>query len=91
MRVTKVRIKSGFDILTVDGQYILSSDNGKKTMDTIYLDEISLFLWNELKQKDFLQTEMLNLLLDNFEISTVLALSEVDKFVKILTKNGIIE
>lgn len=87
----KLRIKSGFNLIEKDGHYMISSEKAVKIKDTIYLDEISLFLWNELKQKEFSQNEMLNLLLNKFEISTVLALSEIDKFVKILQRNGIIE
>lgn len=86
-----MRIKGGYDVINADGQYIVCATDNITIRDTIYLDEISLFLWNSFKGKDFSKSEMLKLLLDNFEISTVLALSEIDKFVKILKGNGIIE
>ena len=85
----ELRIKSGFDIVNVDGHYVIKGENGLKQ--TIILDEISLFLWNNLKGKDFSKNEMLDLLLKAFEISTVLALGEIDKFVRILRENEIIE
>ncbi len=85
----KLRIKSGFDILEIDGHYTVVSTE-TNTKDNIYLDEISFFLWNSLKDNDLTQTQMLNLLLEKFDISTVLALSEIDKFVRILKRNEII-
>lgn len=84
----KLKIKSGYAILLVDGQYVIQGPNIKET---IILDEISLFLWNELKDKEFSKNELLDLLLEKFEISTVLALGEIDKFVRTLKENGIIE
>ena len=35
--------------------------------------------------------DMLNALLDNFEISTVLALGDIDVFLRTMKENGIIE
>lgn len=82
-----MKIKSGYDILQKDGQYVVQGPNIKAE---ITLDEISLFLWNKLKDKEFSKNEVLDLLLEKFEISTVLALGEIDKFVRILKENGII-
>ena len=87
----KLRIKSGFFLIEKDNQYVISSNDNSSIKNTIYLDDFSLFLWNSLKEKELSQNEMLTLLLNKFEISTVLALSEVDKFVKTLIKNEIIE
>jgi hypothetical protein len=85
----ELRIKSGFDIVNVDGHYVIKGE--KSLNQTIILDEISLFLWNNLKDREFTKNEMLELLLNKFEISTVLALGEIDKFVRILRENEIIE
>ena len=83
-----MKIKSGYSIIQSDGQYLVQGPNIKEV---ITLDEISLFLWNELKDKEFSKNELLDLLLQKFEISTVLALGEIDKFVRVLKENGIIE
>ena len=83
-----MKIKSGYIITQVDEQYVIQGQNIKET---IILDEISLFLWNELKDSEFSKNEMLDLLLQKFEISTVLALGEIDRFVRVLKENGIIE
>ena len=83
-----MKIKSGYSVIQINGQYVVQGTNIKEI---IILGEISLFLWNELKDKEFSKNEMLDLLLEKFEISTVLALGEIDKFVRVLKENGIIE
>ena len=91
-----MKIKSGFNVVNENGHFIVKNENGVKinqiiTLDDITLDDISLFLWNTLKEREVSKNEMLDLLLKEFEISTVLALGEIDKFVRILKQNGIIE
>ena len=86
-----MKIKSGFNVVNENGHFIVKYQNGVKINQIITLDDISLFLWNTLKEREVSKNEMLDLLLKEFEISTVLALGEIDKFVRILKQNGIIE
>ena len=58
---------------------------------TIVLTETALFLWKMLENGNPTKSEMLNALLDNFEISTVLALGDIDVFLRTMRENGIIE
>lgn len=83
-----LRIKNGYKVKEVNGQPTVV---GEALKETIILDEISLFLWKTLKEKEISKNDMLDLLLNEFEISTVLALGEIDKFVRILKKNNVIE
>ncbi len=85
-----MRIKEGFSLKNFEGQYTVVSDNGELE-NTIVLTETALFLWNLLKEKDVTKTEMLNALLDNFDISTVLALGDIDVFLRTMRENGITE
>ena len=85
-----VRIKDGFSLKNFEGQYTVVSDNGELE-NTIVLTDTSLFLWNLLKEKNASKTEMLNALLSNFDISTVLALGNSDVFLRTMKENGIIE
>ena len=85
-----MRIKDGFSLKNFEGQYTVVSDNGELE-NTIVLTETALFLWNLLKEKDVTKTEMLNALLDNFDISTVLALGDIDVFLRTMRENGITE
>lgn len=85
-----MRIKDGFSLKNFEGQYTVVSDNGELE-NTIVLTDTSLFLWNLLKEKNASKTEMLNALLSNFDISTVLALGNIDVFLRTMKENGIIE
>ena len=85
-----MRIKDGFSLKNYEGQYTVVAEKGELE-NTIVLTDTSLFLWNLLKEKDVSKTEMLNALLDNFDISTVLALGDIDVFLRTMKENGIIQ
>ena len=85
-----VRIKDGFSLKNFEGQHTVVSDNGELE-NTIVLTDTALFLWNLLKTREVSKTEMLNALLRNFDISTVLALGDIDVFLRTMKENGIIE
>lgn len=85
-----MRIKDGFSLKNFEGQYTVVSDNGELE-NTIVLTDTALFLWNLLKTREVSKTDMLNALLSNFDISTVLALGDIDVFLRTMKENGIIE
>jgi len=88
-----LKIKSGFELVKRSGQNIVVSKNGtdSKLDNYIVLNDTAVFLWNLLKEKDVTKTEMLNAVIENFDISTVLALGDIDVFVRTMKENGIIE
>ncbi len=87
-----MKIKEGFNLVDRSGQWVVIADNPAVSLNnTIVLTGTSVFLWNLLKEKEVTKTEMLNELLENFEISTVLALGNIDVFVRTMRENGIIE
>ena len=67
------------------------NSNTVEQENVIFLNETAAFLWNLLLEKDLTKTEMLNALIENFDISTVLALGDIDVFVRTMKENGIIE
>ena len=85
-----MRIKKGFKIENLSGNSTVGSDDPEFNS-TIVLSDTALFLWKMLEEKDTSKAEMLNGLLDNFEISTVLALNDIDDFLRTMKKYGIIE
>lgn len=85
-----MRIKDGFSLKNFEGQHTVVSDNGELE-NTIVLTDTALFLWNLLKTREVSKTEMLNALLRNFDISTVLALGDIDVFLRTMQENGITE
>ncbi len=88
-----MRIKDGYSVVNLQGQntVVANAANSAELQNTIVLTDTSLFLWNMLKNGDVSKTQMLDALLDNFDISTVLALSDIDIFIRTMRENGIIE
>ena len=85
-----MRIKEEYSLENCEGQYTVVAKSGGLE-NTIVLSGTSLFLWKLLKSRDVSKTEMLNALLDNFDISTVLALGDIDVFLRTMKENGITE
>lgn len=84
-----MRIKDGFELVNHDGQsFVINTDNVKKE---IHLSKFGLFLWKLLKGKEVSKSKMLNELLSAFDISTVLALGEIDLFLRTMRESEIIE
>ena len=88
-----MKIKEGFELEKTDNGYVVMADGVSKGEfnGSIVLSETAIFLWNLLKEKDVTKTEMLNALIENFDISTVLALGNIDVFVKTMREYEIIE
>ncbi len=88
-----MKIKKGFMLKKEEGQYVVTCDKSviKDFTTTIVLTEVSTFLWKMLADTGATKEEMLNAVLANYDISTVLALSNIDIFIKTLNENGILE
>ncbi len=88
-----MRIKEGFALKNIHGQNFIVYTGNDLTDFTrsISLSATSSFLWQKLSEGEKSKEELLNLLLESFDISTVLALNDIDVFVKTLKKDGIIE
>ena len=88
-----MRIKDGYSVVNLQGQntVVANGANSAELQNTIVLTDTSLFLWNMLKNGNVSKSQMLDALLDNFDISTVLALSDIDIFIRTMRENGIIE
>ncbi|MBO5019268.1 MAG: PqqD family protein [Clostridia bacterium] len=88
-----MRIKSGYELKKREDRYIVTYNGtvSGELDNSIVLADTAVFLWNLLKEKDVTKTEMLNALIENFDISTVLALGNIDVFVRTMKENGIIE
>ena len=89
----KMKIKQGFSLKHENGQTVIICDKNinRDFNSTILLTETSAYLWNLLQNEKATKEQMLNGLLDNFDISTVLALNDIDVFIRTLRENGILE
>lgn len=88
-----MKIKKGYKLKLVSGQHTVVADRRiiKSFNNLIVLNESAVFLWNLISERNVTKQEMLEALLENFEISTVLALGNIDVFVRTMKENGIIE
>ena len=88
-----MKIKKGYKLKSVSGQYTVVADRRiiKNFTSLIVLNESAVFLWNLLSERNVTKQEMLEAMLSNFDISTVLALGNIDVFVRTMKENGIIE
>ena len=88
-----MRIKDGFELKNKNNKHIVTYNGvvSGELDNSIVLADTAVFLWNLLKEKDVTKTDMLNALIENFDISTVLALGDIDVFVRTMKENGIIE
>ncbi len=88
-----MKIKQGFSLKKENGQSVIVCDKSinRDFNSTIFLSETSAFLWDMLQRESSTKEQMLQGLLDVFDISTVLALSDIDIFIRTLKENGILE
>lgn len=87
-----MRLKNGFSLEKKDGQNIIvCRDNNAKFNSLIVLNETNAFLFESMTKGEKSREQLLNLLLENFDVSTVLALNDIDIFVRTLKENGVIE
>lgn len=88
-----MRIKNGYKLVNMHGQStVVCEGNASAALEnTIVLTETAAFLWHMLENGNPTKKEMLDALLNSFEISTVLALGDIDVFLRTMRENGIIE
>ena len=89
-----MKIKKGFSLVKHNGQNVIVCDKNiiKDYTSNIVLNETSSFLWHLIEENENITKEyMLNLLLQKYDISTVLALNDIDVFARTLKEHGILE
>ncbi|MBQ6884811.1 MAG: PqqD family protein [Clostridia bacterium] len=88
-----MKIKQGFSLKEIEGQSVIVGDKTiKSSFNTVItLTDTTAFLWNMLASGNATKEEMLKGLLSTFDISVVLALNDIDVFIRTLKDNGILE
>ena len=89
-----MKIKKGFSLVKHNGQNVIVCDKNiiKDYTSNIVLNETSSFLWHLIEENENITKEdMLNQLLQKYDISTVLALNDIDVFARTLKEHGILE
>lgn len=85
-----MKIKDEYYIKCENGQNIVKSRT-KNIDNVIILGNTAALLFGLLKEKDCSQDEMFEYILQNTDISTVLALNDLNVFIKLMKENDIIE
>ncbi len=84
-----MQINAKYKIELLNGQnVIVDSDNN--VCGVADFNDIKMFLWQLSKKREITKQQMLDEILKEFEISTVLALGEIDNFIKKIKEYGII-
>ncbi len=82
----------GFILRNIAGESILmpAGDNIKKFRGTVLMNELSVFVWNQL-QSAVSRDELLARILDRYDIDRQTAAADLDKLLADMEKAGILE
>lgn len=88
-----MKIKEGFILRSICGEFIvvgegLAQVNFNKMLS---LNESAAYLWKEVEGKEFTPEDLVNLLLDKYEVSREQAAADVEKLTATWVKEGVVE
>ena len=88
-----MKIKDGFILRSICGEYIvvgegLAQVNCNKMLS---MNESAAYLWKEITGKEFTREDLVQLLLDQYEVSKEQAAADVDKLVDTWLTEGVVE
>jgi len=88
-----MKIKDGFILRSICGEYIvvgegLAQVNFNKMLS---MNETAAYLWKEITGKEFTREDLVQLLLDQYEVSREQAAADIDKLVDTWLKEGVVE
>ncbi len=88
-----MKIKEGFILRSICGEYIvvgegLAQVNFNKMLS---LNESAAYLWKEVEGKEFTPEDLVNLLLDKYDVSRKQAAADVEKLTATWVKEGVVE
>ncbi|MBQ0021785.1 MAG: PqqD family protein [Prevotellaceae bacterium] len=88
-----MRVRKGFELRTICGENIIIS-HGIENIDfskVITLNESAAAIWNKLAGQEFNESDMVKVLLDEYEVDEVTAQSDVVNLVASWIDAGLIE
>ena len=90
MENKKYIVKQGYVAREIAGEFIAVPIDNSVGSNIIVLNEVSKFLWDELKtEKTF--DELLNAMLGNYDVSKEEAEADLKEFLMQLIQNGLLE
>ncbi len=88
-----MKIKEGFILRSICGEFIvvgegLAQVNFNKMLS---LNESAAYLWKEVEGKEFTPEDLVQLLLDKYDVSREQATADVEKLTATWVKEGVVE
>ncbi len=90
MENRKFKIKQGYVAREIAGEFIAVPVDGSVGSNIVVLNEVSKFLWDELKTEKNID-ELLDAMLGNYDVSKEEAEADLKDFLMQLIENGLIE
>ena len=84
-----MRIRKGLEVKEICGEHIVMANVDFSKI--VSLNESAYLLWTELAGKDFSESDMVRILLDNYEVDEHVAEADVKELVAKWKKEGIVE
>ncbi len=88
-----MKIKKGFEVRNVCGENIVIA-HGVENIDftkVITLNESAAYIWKKVEGKDFTEENMVDILMDEYEVDKEQALADVKKLAASWVEAGLVE
>lgn len=88
-----MKIKKGFEVRNVCGENIVIA-HGVENIDftkVITLNESAAYIWKKVEGKDFTEENMVDVLMDEYEVDKEQALADVKKLATSWVEAGLVE
>ena len=88
-----MRIKKGFVLEKVGDSYLSCATGklAKQFSGFVHLNETGAFLWEMLSSGDVTKEDMVKKMTEEYDITSEIALKDIEGFILNLEKNGILE
>ncbi|MCM1107655.1 MAG: PqqD family protein [Clostridium sp.] len=88
-----MKIKQGFELRDVCGEQVVMA-HGRENIDfskIISLNETAAYLWNKAIDREFTAQDMVDALIETYEVDRATAVADVDKLLAQWVKNGLVD
>ena len=88
-----MKIKKGFEVRNICGENIIIA-HGKENIDftkVVTLNESAVLLWNKVVDAEFEEKDLVDVLLEEYEVEPSLAIADVKSLVASWKEAGLVE
>ncbi len=90
---TKMKLKQGFEVVEMEGDYLAlpTGENVAAFAGSVVLNEVSAALLREMAQRECSREDLLELLLNEYEVEREVAAADLDGILKTFSELGLIQ